>query len=74
MYLKEYLELTGISYAEMGKKIGVHAGTIYRIANFLHEPKVAVAKKIYEATNEKVKLDDLADYWITYKEAKKIYG
>lgn len=74
MTLEKWLELTGTTNKELGDKIGVHALTISRIANFRQEPRISLAKMICEATKNRVTIEDLAGYWVSYHEAKKKYG
>jgi hypothetical protein len=74
MTLREYFEVTGLTYKHISDKTGLHVHTIQRYTNWKSEPAVSHALLIEEATNGKVKMKMFAEYWKNYKKAKKTYG
>lgn len=59
MDLKEYLDSRNFEYKEFAAMIGISVGAL---SNYMHkrrEPRPLIRRKIIEATNNKVKAEDL---------------
>jgi transcriptional regulator with XRE-family HTH domain len=54
MDLKTYLEKTGLTYAELAERLGIHAQSIKNIACGIRRPGLRLALKIEELTEGKV--------------------